>query len=299
MSFDLNVIIFLSFLIINLALGLWSSRGVTNIKEYAVGNRDFNTGTLVAAIVALWVSGEFFATIVTESYKDGLIFMSILVADFFSYVFIGQFFAPRLHEFLGKISIAEAMGGLYGERVRVITAISGFIGVSGVIAIQLQIAGLLFEYALGISVSYGIIISGIIITLYSSLGGIKAVTFTDVIQFLTFGIVIPSIGLMLFAKFGNESVIDVLSMSPKFSFSESFSFANERIYYFASLFLWLLIPAFAPAVFQRISMAKDVTQVRHSFVIAAFVGAFLAAVICWIAMLLLSKYPNLEGDDIF
>jgi hypothetical protein len=43
-------------------------------------------------------------------------------------------------EFLGKLSIAEAMGELFGEKVRIITAISSFIGVSGIIAIQLKIS---------------------------------------------------------------------------------------------------------------------------------------------------------------
>ena len=44
--------------------------------------------------------------------------MTILVADFLGYLFIGIFFAARLKEFLGKISIAEAMGELFGNRVR-------------------------------------------------------------------------------------------------------------------------------------------------------------------------------------
>ena len=51
---------------------------------------------------------------------------------------IGLFFAPRMAEFLGKLSITEAMGDMF-EKVRIITAISSFIGVSGIIAIQLKL----------------------------------------------------------------------------------------------------------------------------------------------------------------
>ena len=90
-------------------------------------------------------------------------------------------------EFLGKLSIAEAMGSLYGNNVRIINSISGFIGVAGIIAVQLKIAGMLFEYALGLKPVYGVISAGILITSYSSLGGIKSVTLTDIVQFATFG----------------------------------------------------------------------------------------------------------------
>ena len=38
------------------------------------------------------------------------------------------------------------MGDLFGNTVRLITAISGFIGVSGFIAVQLTIAGIIFNY---------------------------------------------------------------------------------------------------------------------------------------------------------
>ncbi|MDG1436563.1 MAG: sodium:solute symporter family protein [Rickettsiaceae bacterium] len=259
---------------------------------------NFNTGTLVATIVATWVGGGFFSNAIIESYKEGLIFVVIFFADFLSLLVIGLFFAPRLSEFLGKISIAEAMGELYGPKVRVITAVTGFIGVSGIIAIQLQIAGHLFDYAFGLPLYYGIIISGIIITLYSSLGGIQAVTFTDVIQFITFGIVIPSIALMLFKNLGSDAMLDTISNHPKFDYKEVFSSSNPQIYYYSSVLLWFLIPGFNPGIFQRISMAKDIDQVKSSFTISAFIQFSIALVLGWVGLLLLSEQSNLQENDI-
>ena len=49
----------------------------------------------------------------------------------------------------------------------------------------------------GLPETYGIIISGLIITLYSSLGGIKSVTFTDVISFLLFGTILPIVTVQI------------------------------------------------------------------------------------------------------
>ena len=59
-TFNIDTIIFVGFLIINIVLGLTSSRGIKTIREYAVGNRNFSTATIAATIVATWITGEVF-----------------------------------------------------------------------------------------------------------------------------------------------------------------------------------------------------------------------------------------------
>ena len=59
-TFNIDTIIFVGFLIVNIVLGLTSSKGIKTIKEYAVGNRRFSTGTIVATTVATWICGETF-----------------------------------------------------------------------------------------------------------------------------------------------------------------------------------------------------------------------------------------------
>ena len=298
MPFDIDIAIFLGFIVVNLLFGLLSSRGVKTIREYAIGSGKFSTITIVSTIVATWVSGEFFVTIATETYNAGLIFIFVVLADILSFFLTGLLFAPRMAEFLGKLSIADAMGSLYGKNVCTITAIAGFITVSGIIAIQLQIAGVIFEYALEIPIGYGILVLGIIITLYSSLGGIKSVAFTDVMQFLAFGMVIPAIAYFLFSNVESDQITNTLTASSLFDYKQVLTFDNPQIYYYISLFLWLFIPPFSPAFFQRIAMAKDIKQARNSFIIASILGFFIAAMVCWIGIILLSIYPNIEGDDL-
>ena len=174
MVWNIDSILFVSFLIINIWFGLRSSSGIKNIKEYAIGDGKFSTGTIVATTVATWICGETFFSTITETYQHGLYFLIPCILGFAaSFFIIGYIFAPRMREFIGKLSIAEAMGELYGNKIRLITTISGFIGVSGFIAVQLKISGIIFNYVFNISEIYGIICSGLIITIYSSLGGIK------------------------------------------------------------------------------------------------------------------------------
>lgn len=297
---NIDAIIFIGFLTLNLLFGLVASQGVSTMRAYSIGDKKFSTATIASTIVATCIGGSFFVTSLTEAYRQGLgIIIVFCVGDLLNLFLIGKFFVPRMKEFLNTLSIAEAMGDLYGQNVRIITAISGFIGISGIIAIQLKISGLLFEFALGMPLIYGIVISGIIITIYSSLGGIKSVTFTDVIQFVTFGTIIPVIAYFLFQGINTElSIVNTLANNPLFDLTKIFSFYNPNLYYLISIFVWLVIPAFNPAIFQRIVMAKDTHQASQSFRVAAIFYFLLCAITCWIGILLLTLYPNLHAKDI-
>ena len=50
MEFDIDSGIFIGFLAVTIILGLASSSGIRNIREYAVGNRDFSIATIVATL---------------------------------------------------------------------------------------------------------------------------------------------------------------------------------------------------------------------------------------------------------
>ena len=83
-----------------------------------------------------------------------------------------------------------------------------------------------------------------------------------------------------------------------FDLGEVFDFSQPKAFYYLVLFFYVAIPGFGPPIFQRIAMAKDVFQVRRSFVIAAITCTFITVSICWISILIYVKQPNLASNDI-
>ena len=75
MKFDIDIAIVFGFLFINLIIGLFYGRGVKNIKDYALGGRNFSTATLTATIIATWIGGDNFALYLSETYTHGLYFI--------------------------------------------------------------------------------------------------------------------------------------------------------------------------------------------------------------------------------
>ena len=182
----LDIVIFSIFLVINLSVGLFYSRGVTSIRQYAVGDKNFSTSSLVATIISSLIGAGFFYCGLIETYRQGLYFIFPAFGDFLGLILIGTVIVKRMGEFLGKLSIAEAMGDLFGKKVKVIVALTGIVLSIGTLGNQFKVAAKMLELVFGSSGLYATLFSAAIIILYSTFGGIKAVTFTDVIQFFTF-----------------------------------------------------------------------------------------------------------------
>ena len=206
---------------------------------------------------------------------------------------------PRMGEFLGKISIAEAMGDLYGNKVRLITAITGAVGSAGLIAVQFKVFGNVSSYFTGINTNYTIIISGIVTTTYSAFGGIRAVTFTDILQGFTFGVIIPMLGFTIWSQFYNTDIsfVDAIS-DPQFNLELLFDSSNNNFWNLILLFILCSIPAVSVPTFQRISMGSNIAQIKKAFIISAIILIIIKCIISWIPFLLYVINPDLESDQL-
>ena len=88
---------------------------------------------------------------------------------------------------------------------------------AGIIALQFRVSASIFQLFFGISVFYATMLSAVIVVVYSTFGGIKAVTFTDLMQFFTFGSIVPMVALMIWKTIGSPNeVFDIISTNPMY-----------------------------------------------------------------------------------
>jgi Na+/proline symporter/signal transduction histidine kinase len=295
MFFNIDIIIVAVFLTLNLICGLLSGYGIRNIREYAIGNKNFSTATIVAAIAATWIGGSNFSITVAETHKQGIFFLICSLAEAVSFWLIAYCYAPRMAEFLGKLSIAEAMNDIYKNRyIRGIIAIFSTVPAIGRIAMQFLVLHSLLSLWLGMPGVYATTLSSLIIIIYSTFGGIKSVTFTDIIQFFTFGVVTPMVAFLIWKSFdSNEPVITAIITDPILNYSLVSDSQKEVINDTLYLCLFLMIPLLDPAIFQRISMAKSTSQVSKSFIIAIFFILLCDALVHTVIGVLFRADPNI------
>jgi solute:Na+ symporter, SSS family len=191
------------------------------------------------------------------------------------------------------------MGDLYGNKVRVITAIAGTIGATGVIAMQFKVFGSIFAYFINIPAFYSIIISGAIATIYSAFGGIRSVTFTDILQAMAFGVIIPMLGFAIWGHFYNtELTIQGALADPKFDLKLLFDSSNNSFWEMVFMFLYFSLPAvMLPSSFQRVAMGSNLEQVKKAFLYSGIIFIAIKISITWIPFLVYSMNPNIQSEQ--
>ena len=300
MTFNIDFGIFIGFLVLNLIVGLYYGRKVKNIKDYSLGGRNFSTGALVSTIVATWIGGDYLFITIAEVYTTGLHYAVGCLGMVVCLLLNAYIFAPKMQEFLGSISVASAMGDLYGKHVRLISAIGGVIASTGFIAVQFKVFGYILNDFLGLSGNYSIFLAALVVIIYSSIGGIRSVAFTDVIQFFTFVVLIPVLGIIIWNDLTNTTSFSLVNAfnKPLFNYDEFLGFSNPKFWSVLLLFLLFSIPDLNPTIFQRVSIGRNVTQVKKAFGISALLLMMILIGMSWIAFLLFNLNPNLEPQNL-
>ena len=299
MSVDIDIAIVIVFLVATLVIGLGYGNKVRTIEQYALGDRNFSTGALIATIVASWIGGGTFFTSLSRTYSDGITFILPVYGMVLSFLIMAYVFIPKMSNFLGKLSIAEALGDLYGNKVRVIVAIAGTVGAAGAIAVQFKVFGNILSYFLYFSPLEGVLLSALIVTIYSAFGGIRAVTFTDLLQTVTFGVAVPIVSIMIWnhAYYEDISIMETLS-NKKFDIARIFEISNVELLSMLSLFLYFSVPGMQPDIFQRVSMGRNTKQAQKAFIGSAFLITLILFSVQWVPFLIFSIDPNLEAKNL-
>jgi Na+/proline symporter len=301
LAHPIDIGILVVFLIVTLVVGLRHGGSIKTLGDYALGGKNFSTSTLVATIVATWITGSFLTWRIGDIYSNGLYAVILYMCDIGTLALTGWVLAIRMGPFLQSLSIAEAMGGIYGRPVRVITALFGLLVTMGLVGLQFKTGEKVFSTLLGWDSVYTQILIGCVIILYSASGGVRAVTFTDIFQFLTFGTLIPILALLIWNRNRDfNAVLHMFQVVPDFNIRVFLTSASvEKKWSFFTLIPLYLVPAFSPPIFQRVTMAKDVYQVRQSFLYSALIYFFLFLFIVWIAILIRVENDSLDLSDVF
>jgi Na+/proline symporter len=297
-----DIIIFVVFLIANLIVGALARGKKQTFREFAIGNKNFSTATLVATIVATWASGSKFFNELEQTYSTGLyLIIAIIIGVPLGLLITGYIIAPRMGNFLNHVSMADAMGSVYGKGVQFVAAIGVVFRNIGFTAIQFKVISKILValfHAQGAEVTYITIAAAAIVTLYSAFGGVKAVTFTDVIQFITFGTLLPVLALTIWNHIQDpHQILLTLQSNPNFSFSHVVKWDAQFIGTLA-LMSYVMTPSLPPELFQRMAMAKDIHQVKRSIAYSAGILFLIDLLIIWIAILLLTDNPHLKTHEV-
>ncbi len=183
MSSKLIGIFFVAFTVLIYALIGWLSRTL-QVDAYYVAGRQVPTVFNGMATAADWMSGASFVAMAGGIYFKGYGYMALLVGWTGGYVLVASLLAPYLRKF-GCYTVPDFIGTRYGGNLArfcavIVLTVASFTYVTAQINATGTIASVALDIPFGIAVYVGLAS----ILMCSMLGGMRAVTWTQVAQYI-------------------------------------------------------------------------------------------------------------------
>ena len=188
----IDIVVLLAYFFGIVALGLWAGRRNPNLREFALGGRSIPWWAVLASIIAAETSAATFLGAPAEGFKTrGYIYAQLVIGTILARVVIAFTFIKPYYEYRVQ-SIYEFLTVRFGTKTK--NMASGIFLVTRVLGMgaRLYLGGVIMVVIWRYffpdrpvtlhTYFWGIVFVTLVTTLYTAVGGIKAVVWTDLIQ---------------------------------------------------------------------------------------------------------------------
>ena len=181
---SIQLIVFILYFLVVFAIGFYSLQTTQDEQDYWIAGG--NLGWLIggSTLAATHTSAGTFIGTIGVIYTAGWSFGWLILAVVLAYWFMAAVLAPRFTKVKQLTLPAFMETRYYSKTARGVAAV--IILIATVVYIQAQIVagGLVANVVFGITPTYGMIIFTVIILLYTMIGGMIAVAYTDFLQLI-------------------------------------------------------------------------------------------------------------------
>jgi SSS family solute:Na+ symporter len=282
-------------MVLTVLIGLWASRKVKSSDDYILAGRSLPLFISSSALFATWFGSETVFGASSEFLQGGLY---AVIEDPFGaalcLILFGMFFARKLYA-MNLLTLGDFFKIRYGRQTELISSLFLAVPYIGYIAAQLVAMGLILTVVTGMVVWQGVVISAVVVTIYTYIGGMWAITITDFIQTIIIIIGLLALAFVLSGKAGG--VAHVLSQVPP----ENYRFlpkwnSNEIITYLAAWSVLGLGSLPSQDVFQRTMSSSSAKIAMWSCFIGALLYLTIAMLPLFISICTQYLYPEQITD---
>ncbi|KER22567.1 hypothetical protein T265_14824, partial [Opisthorchis viverrini] len=191
-----------------------------------LGNRQLSLVPIVCSVMASFLSAVSLMGTTMEAYVYGIEFICMILAYCIAFPLAAEIYMPVFYK-LRLTSAHEYLEFRFGKSVRWIASLIFCLQMWFYISLALYAPSLAISQVSGLSLWISLLTTGAVATFYTTLGGIRAVVWTDVLQLLvlTFGLLL--IVIMGIVKVGGPQVVWNIALEGKRL--QSFSFSPDPL----------------------------------------------------------------------
>lgn len=284
------------YLFLTVLVGFWASRRVSTSGDFILAGRSLPMVLSTSALFATWFGSETIFGASSEFLKGGLI---AVIEDPFGaalcLLLFGMFFAKKLYS-MNLLTLGDFFRVRFGQHVELLASLLMVPSYFGYTAGQLVALGLILNVITGMPVWEGIVISAVVVTLYTAVGGMWAVSITDFIQSIVIIVGLVILAVVLASKSGG--IMNVVSQVP----ADTFRFLPEWngtavLSYMAAWSVLGLGSIPSQDVFQRAMSSGSSRIAVHSCYYAAALYLTIAMIPLFISLCIKHLYPEQVNGD--
>ncbi len=264
----IDISIFVLYMIAMLGVGVYFLKRNKSQEDYYVGGRKMTSLHIGLSVVATDVGGGFSIGLGGLGFLIGLsgswmLFTGIIGAWISAIVLI-----PRIYPLAKKynfLSFPEVLNHYYNGKVAIIAGIISLIGYIGFTSSQV-LAGAKLAAATfpSITIVDAVLLMGVVVIGYTVLGGLKAVIYTDTIQWIILMVGLIGVGIPLgFIKVGGWEAIQTY-LPDNFLSLTNISFVQFVNWLITIVPIWFV----GMTLYQRIYASKDEKTAKKAWFIA-------------------------------
>ena len=265
-----------------LGIGYYFLRTNKDSEDYYVGGRNVGPWPIGLSVVATDVGGGFSIGLGGLGFTMGLSGSWMLFTGLIGAWLAAVFLIPKVYELGRRVNLftfPQVFGQIYGSRVALIAAVISAIGYLGFTSSQFLAGAKLASAAFPISLNQALIVMGVIAVGYTVMGGLKAVIYTDAVQWiiLLVGLIFIGIPLGYIAIGGYEGIAaetghELLRM-------DNLSWQTMLNWSITIIPIWFI----GMTLYQRIYASRSVKEAKKAWFIA---GVFEWPIMAFMGVLL-------------
>lgn len=273
-----------------LAAGLWISRRVRNEADYLVAGRSLGPWMTSAGVFATWFGAEACVGAAGQVYAHGL---GAAVSDPFGYgaalLVFGLIVAAPLFR-RGLMTLADLFRQRFSAETERLVALMMIPGSLLWASAQMKALGHILAGTVGFDVLTALLIASAACILYTSVGGMLADAYTDLIQGGILVVSILTLGIIAFTSASSETLAAAFQMSEP----------REGSGFSASLEAWA-IPIIGSLAAQELAAksfaARSATIARGATIAAGIVYLIVGAIPVGLAAIARVEMPGIQEHD--
>ncbi len=292
--------IFIIYLLITIAIGLYFSKGQNDIKEYLMAGKSMKSLVVAITVMVSVFSGISFLGFPAEVYSNGMGYSLLAFTSFVTTPIVNSLFMPFFHR-VKLFSAYQYLEARFTGKLRTTIAVIFLSRTLLWLSLVIYAPALALEHVTGFPLWVLVLAMGCITTFYTTLGGMKAVIWGDVLQFIV--LMGGLLAILVVAVGGTEGGLSGVWATGLESGHISFDFSLDPA---IRVTVWgvilggsahnLVLLATDQTSIQRYMTAKDLSTAKRSMWIKAFVWVPCAFLFYFTGLVIYCFYQGIGFD---